>query len=654
MLREDLGMADKNSGQGNNGTEADGEAKPFVIHTDILHLALMEGGIGTWRADLQSNTLSVDACDAELLGFEPRAQRLTFEQVLDVIHPDDVEFLRQTYVDLQGEKERYQHEFRVVKPDGELRWLLARGTIFREESGALIAAGVHVDISGQHRIEEALRESRRRLSTLMSNLPGMAYRCLNDRNWTMLFVSQGCESVCGYKAEQLVSGEVVWSQLVVQDDRGWLWESVQEALDDDRPFEVEYCIRHADGSQRWVWEQGRGVREDDQLLGLEGFITDITARKQAEQELQEADRRKDRFLAMLGHELRNPLTSVISSAEFLEDYQPSNPALARVQRVLARQSRQMKRLIDGLLDVSRITREKIKLEKEKVDLLDVLRGLLEDRAPRLSNRNVAIHEGDGRKGIWVDADPVRLNQIFDNLLMNAIEHTDESASISVIVRKDGDMVEVVVRDTGVGIEPRMLSVIFEPFQQGSKGMARENGGLGLGLALAKGLVELHGGTIEARSEGLGRGAEFVVRLPMTQAPKRVAPPREEETDGRRDILLVEDDPDVAEVLTLIISRVGHDVRVATTVVEGLEMAARQRPDLVFCDLGLPGVSGYEFAERVRADTQLSDLPLVALTGYSGSAVRKRALDAGFDEHVTKPVSMREIAAVCKRMCGARH
>lgn len=185
-------------------------------------------------------------------------------------------------------------------------------------------------------------------------------------------------------------------------------------------------------------------------------------------------------------------------------------------------------------------------------------------------------------------------------------------------------------------------------------MARDDGGLGLGLALAKGLVELHGGEIEARSKGLGHGAEFIVRLPTSEAPQRVAPAKPAEESVCRDVLLIEDDADVAEVLTLILSRLGHGVRVASTAVEGLEMAIETPPELIFCDLGLPGISGFEVAERIRAHDGLRHLPLVALTGYGGPSVRQRALEAGFDEHVTKPVSMSEIGEVCERMCATRH
>jgi two-component system CheB/CheR fusion protein len=647
-------MSDHSEFHGGRKCGPEGESESFVIDADILYQVLGDGGLGTWRADFNERVLVVDACDAELLGFEPTVQRIRFDEIMRVIHPEDLERMSLQFSEERVNSGRYEHDLRIMLPNDEVRWLLARGTICRDEAGSLIAAGVHVDVTEQRRIEEALRENRRRLSTLMSNLPGMAYRCLNDHDWTMLFVSEGCERLCGYDAEQLISGEVVWGDLVCVSDQDWLWESVQEALDAGEPFEVEYRIRHADGTHHWMWEQGRGVYDDGKLVAIEGFITDVTARKQAEEELREADRRKDQFLAMLGHELRNPLTAIISSAEFLEGYEASDSALERVQRVLSRQSRQMKRLIDGLLDVSRITRQKITLVKSKVDLLAVLQGLLEDRTERLAKRHIEISVGAGNEHMWMDADPIRLGQIFDNLLMNAIEHTEPGDTVSLSARYLDGTAEVVVADSGEGIDAALLDVIFEPFQQGPKEQVQAGGGLGLGLALAKGLVELHGGHIEARSEGKGKGAQFVVRLPLTEAPERVAPTKPKEAGVRRDILLIEDDPDVAEVLTLIIDRVGHDVRVASSATEGLQMAAERRPDLVLCDLGLPGISGYELAVRLRADDGLNDLPLVALTGYGGESVRERALEAGFDEHVTKPVSISELAEVCDRMCGTRH
>jgi PAS domain S-box-containing protein len=606
--------------------------------------------VGAWTIDLIELTIFVDAQDAALLGLEPRAKTLTLDEITQRIHPNDRDQVNQDYEQAREQKAPYELECRFVHPDGDVRWIVGRGIFLTDDDDAVVGmAGVHIDVTNQHRVEEDLIESQRRLQTLMSNLPGMAYRCLNDPSWTMVFVSEGAEELCGHTADDLVSGQVYWNDLLHQEDRQWLWERVQEAVEEKRSFEVEYRIERADGEQRWMWEQGSGVFDGDQLVALEGFITDITARKRAEEELREVDQRKDQFLAMLGHELRNPITVITSIAETLEISEHKDPELQRIQGVLARQSTQMERLIEGLLDVSRIARGKIQLDRKTVDLRQLLVDLLEDRAAQLSARTLEVSIGDDATRLWVQVDPVRITQVFENLLMNAVKFTDPSDTITLEALAADGQVRVSVRDTGAGIEPDVLPHIFEAFQQAPPGAASLSAGLGLGLALAKGFVELHSGKIEAHSRGRGGGTEIVVHLPLVESPEQIDTTQTPQIE-RRQILLVEDDPDISQVLTLLLDRIGHDTRVTGTVDEGLAAAAEHHPHLVICDLGLPGMNGHEFARRVRADDTLSDLPLVALTGFGGEDVRKRALEAGFDEFLTKPVSMAQLAEVCARHC----
>jgi two-component system, chemotaxis family, CheB/CheR fusion protein len=525
---------------------------------------------------------------------------------------------------------------------------MASSDSYSEEGGEIDA---RKDDAGRQSTIAELEESRRQLQTLMSNLPGMAYRCLNDRDWTMLFVSHGCQALCGYSAEQLVSGEVRWASLLHPNEEELLWEEVQKAVAERRRFAVEYRIRHADGSWRWVWEQGCGVFEGDELQTIEGFITDITAQKHAEARLKEADAAKDRFLAMLGHELRNPLTAISSATELLEHVEVDDALVERVRTILGRQSSHMKKLVDGLLDVSRISRGKIELDCEPVEVHSLLRGLLQDRSKQLVDRDIELTVDASQDGLWVEGDPVRLSQILDNLLSNALKFSDRSDVISIQATGDDGHAVIDVCDTGHGIEPELLSHIFEPFQQGRQDIARSTGGMGLGLAMARGLVELHGGELEAHSEGPGRGASFKVRLPRIEAPApAVQPGRAASARRARRILIVEDEPDIAEVFTMLLERLGHQPQVAHTVDEGLAKAEQQPPDLVLCDLGLPGQSGYEFAEAIRAHDELAQTPMAALTGYGGDGVRQRALGAGFDEHVVKPVTMDQLAELCERLC----
>lgn len=367
-------------------------------------------------------------------------------------------------------------------------------------------------------------------------------------------------------------------------------------------------------------------------------------------ELAEANRRKDEYLAMHGHELRNPLAGIRGAASLIAHVKTEDPVILRAQEVLERQSSHMARIIDGLLEVSRIARGKIEVSIEPLNLCELARRVLGDQAVPVKEQGLSLEASLSPEPVWVMGDEVRLVQVLDNLLGNAIKFTPAPGRITVFVEPEGEEVVLGVRDTGVGIRPEMLPRVFETFQQEAQDVARTKGGLGLGLALSKGLVELHGGTIEAHSAGLGCGAELVVRLP------RVAPPDARPVEGPvpsapRRLLLVEDDADAAEVTQLLLEQAGHTVRLARSGEAALEALGRETPDLVLCDVGLPAMSGYDVARAIRKDTNLRDLVLIAVTGYGQAEDRKRALEAGFDAHLVKPVGLKALTEALGRLAG---
>jgi signal transduction histidine kinase/ActR/RegA family two-component response regulator len=402
-------------------------------------------------------------------------------------------------------------------------------------------------------------------------------------------------------------------------------------------------VLRRDGSIGWT--RSRAVPlfgAQGEILEWFGAAVDVSERKNAEQQLREADRRKDEFLAMLGHELRNPLAAIRNATELLERSAPADSRLLRVHGVLERQSTQMARLIDGLLEISRIARGKIRLERAAIDVRDVLRGVLEDRAAQIEASGLSLRVSPSDEPLWIWADRVRLAQVFDNLLGNAMKFTPAPGSIELALGRDAAHALIRVRDTGVGIRPEMLTRLFQPFQQEAQDIAREAGGLGLGLALARGLVELHGGSIDAISDGPGMGAQFSVRLPLGEAasaPSRT--PSAAPLHARR-VLIVEDNVDAGETLRALLELRGHDVAVALSGAEALELLRERGADIVLCDLGLPGMSGYDVARAVRADAALRDIRLIALTGYGQPEDRRRAADAGFDAHLVKPVDLQAL------------
>ena len=373
-------------------------------------------------------------------------------------------------------------------------------------------------------------------------------------------------------------------------------------------------------------------------------VRDLLAR------LAESVRTRDQFLAMLGHELRNPLAAIHTATELLlrEPAEPERPIA-----VIARQSRKLARLVDDLLEVSRVESGKIALQRSILDLRGPLERSVEAMAARAERAGVALELVLPHDPVCVDGDPVRLEQIAGNLLSNAVKYTPAGGSVTASVERAGEAAVLRVVDTGVGIVPELLERIFEPFSQAATTLDRSQGGLGLGLSLVRGLVGLHGGTVVARSAGPGRGSELEVRLPLARGvpfalePSASARPSCADDGGRRHVLVVEDNPDNRETLVMLLESFGHDVVTASDGPSGVRVGEAARPEVAFVDIGLPGFDGYEVGRRLR-DLLGDAVTLVALTGYGQAEDRERARAAGFDVHLTKPADVSVLADVVAR------
>ena len=362
--------------------------------------------------------------------------------------------------------------------------------------------------------------------------------------------------------------------------------------------------------------------------------------------LAEADERKNEFLGLLAHELRNPLAPMTVSLLILEQSPPGSERALRAQAVIERQVRHLSRLIDDLLDVTRISHGKIQIAREPLELVEVVRSCIEDQHGGVAEKNLQLDVDLPDTAIWVDGDRTRLCQVLNNLLSNASKFTDAGGRIQVRLAADEPDAVIEVADSGAGIEAELLPRIFQPFTQGTTSLARANGGLGLGLALVRALVELHGGTVSAHSDGPGTGARFVVRLPTRPAAAPTPAPDAAPASAQRyRVLLVEDNRDAALSLKEALELQGHQVDVAHTGPEGLEKATALVPDLVLCDIGLPAIDGYEVARRLRADDRLRSTLLVALSGYAAEQDRARAQAAGFDRHVAKPLTLELLGGI---------
>lgn len=373
-------------------------------------------------------------------------------------------------------------------------------------------------------------------------------------------------------------------------------------------------------------------------------------------ELKEADRRKDEFLAMLAHELRNPLAPVRNAVEILRLSGPVSEAIESAREILARQVAHMARLIDDLLDVARIARGKVRLRTERCDLAELVRQTSEDYRPTLTAIGVGFKISVPKKPMPLMADPTRVAQVIGNLLHNAGKFTPRGGFVSIEVEEAATerMGIVSVSDTGTGLEPTVMAHLFEPFSQADQPLDRQNGGLGLGLALVKGLLELHGGSIEAKSAGQNQGSTFTMRIPLLPAADDVsdsvrASAAKPNAGGLR-ILIVEDNADAAKSLQMLLKFMGHEVETAGDGSAGLAAAKLFHPNVVISDLGLPGaLDGYALARAIRADAESASLHLIAMSGYGADEDRKRTKDAGFDQHLVKPVDITRLKDALSRI-----
>ena len=403
-------------------------------------------------------------------------------------------------------------------------------------------------------------------------------------------------------------------------------------------------LRCKDGSIRDVLIDSSVLWEDGRFIHTRCFTRDVTDRKRAEDALREASRRKDEFLAILAHELRNPLAPIQNSLYVLR-IKAASAFDGRVIQMMERQVKHMVRLVDDLMEVSRITRGKITLRKELVELESVLRSAMETSRPLIEAAHHELILSIPPEPCLVEGDIVRLAQVFANLLNNAAKYTDDGGQIRLTVRRERDHVTISVRDNGAGIPAEMLMRVFDLFTQAERSMGRAQGGLGIGLTLVKTLVEMHGGMVHAHSEGSGKGSEFIVSLPLAAAPGLRVKEQKDKIRPmavRHRVLIVDDNRDAAESLGVVLEMLGTDVRLAFSGAEGLEALETYHADAVLLDIGMPGMDGYEVARRIRQRRDLAHITLIALTGWGQVEDQNRSKSAGFDHHLVKPPDLNKL------------
>ena len=440
------------------------------------------------------------------------------------------------------------------------------------------------------------------------------------------------------------------------DDRERVIGRIEQTMQNREEYQDEYRVIWPDGSLHWIAASGRRVYgADGQPLYCDGVTLDLTERRQMEESLRrqaealrEADRRNDDFLATLAHELRNPLAPLRNAVQILALRGDDSAVVAQTNELMDRQIQQMVRLVDDLLEVSRIGRGKISLQKAPVDLAEVVATAVETSRPLIDSHRHKLTVMLPDRPVRVEADAARLAQVLSNLLNNAAKYTEDGGRIELIAQQTPKEAVLRVRDNGVGIAPEILPQLFDMFMQVESSTDRSQGGLGIGLTLVRRLVEMHGGKIEARSAGLGKGSEFLVRLPALAepAPESAQNPPEASSassaKGARRMLVVDDNVDSAESMALVLRLQGHEVRLAYDGQSALEEAQSFRPEVMFLDLDLPKMDGYEVARRLRLEPAMRYMTLVAMTGYGQEEDRQRTKEAGFQLHLVKPVDFNKV------------
>jgi len=606
--------------------------------TERYELVLAGAQSAIWDWDVPGRRVHFSSQWKALRGFADDEIGDSEEEWSAGIHPEDAARVFAAVQDhLLGKTAVFSEEYRIRCKDGTLKWISDRGIARRDADGNVIRmAGSESDITERKRIEQALRDSRADLNRAQSVGQIGSWRLHLQRN--ALHWSDESYRIHGIAAGTPLTYETFLAT-VHPDDRAYvdrMWRAAQRGA----PYDIEHRLV-VDGAVKWVRERAE-LECDGQgrVLGGFGTVQDITGLKQAEQALIEADRRKDEFLAMLAHELRNPLTPIRNAAHVLARLGIQEPRVQWAQQTIEGQVNHLARLVDDLLDVSRIVRGKVALKTEPVELADVVNQAVETARPLIDAMGHRLDVRIPEQPVHLQGDPVRLAQVLLNLLDNAAKYTPEGGRILVEAGVAGPVVEMLVHDNGIGIPAELLPRVFDLFQQGERTLDRSQGGLGIGLTLVKRLVEMHGGVMEAFSAGAGLGSTFTICLPrLSDAPTEdpVAPDAGPAA-ARCRVLVVDDDAAVADSMSMLLQVEGHEVRAAASGEAALALARDFRPRVVLLDIGLQGMDGYQVARKLRAQQAADEkLCLVAVTGYGHEEARARSREAGFDQHLVKPV-----------------
>jgi PAS domain S-box-containing protein len=549
---------------------------------------------------------------------------------------------------------RLEDEGWRVRKDGSRFWASVVITALRDDNGKLLGfSKITRDLSERKLHEEALRHSEERLRLLVESVVDYAIFMLDPEGMVVSW-NAGAQRIKGYNREEILGRHVSRFYTAEDKDAGKPWEELATARRTGR-VETEGWRIKKNGERFWARAVVSAVYDSEgRLRGFAKVTQDLTERRHTE-ELQKTAQNVNEFIAMLAHELRNPLAPIRNAVQVMAQAPAGDGAHEAMRQTIDRQSAQLAHIVDDMLDISRITRGGLNIERAPVEIGEVVRRAAETARPLIETGKHRLEVELPAQQIVVYGDVHRLTQLLSNLLNNAARYTQEGGKITVRAGAEDRRAVLWVRDTGRGIAPDMIERIFDMFVQGRAPLQRVGGGLGIGLALARKIAELHGGSLEAHSEGENRGSEFILRLPLLDAVQ--APSQESARSGMhptvpRRILVVDDNVDAAMALHLLLKSLGHETCVAYDGAQALRMAAEFRPDIVLLDIGMPGLDGYEVARQLRQLRQGGELRIVAITGWGQESDRQKSQEAGFDLHLVKPVDYSGLARILEERTGA--
>jgi PAS domain S-box-containing protein len=535
----------------------------------------------------------------------------------------------------------YTLEKRYVRKDGTIVWVQLFGNFVHDDRGMPVqAVAAVIDISSRKKADAALRASEERFRDLANHIDQFAWTCdeLGHATW----YNDRWYQYTGTTFEQ--ARDEGWKSLHDPAHLPRVMAGVERAIATGEAWEDTFPLRGKDGHYRWFLSRAIPIRDDsDRVLRWFGTSTDVTAQRELQEALQDTDRRKDEFLAMLAHELRNPVAPIGNVAEVLSRLLAGDEEKRTLVEIIRRQAKHLSRLLDDLLDVARVTQGHIELRRSVLPLAGCIHQAVETALPLIRECEHQLTVSETFEPLHVNADRVRIAQAIANVVINAAKYTPPGGDIQIRTFAEGGHAAIEVSDTGVGIAPEFLPKVFDLFAQSDRSLDRSLGGLGIGLAVCRKLVEMHGGSVAASSPGPGRGATFTIRLPLVEAPLDATAQTQPSSAPARRVLVVDDNHDSADSLAMLLELDGHDVRAVYSATDALEQVSAFAPEIVLLDIGLPGMNGYDVAQRIRS---MSSPPrLVAVSGYAQREDKERSAAAGFNAHLVKPVDINALKKV---------